>query len=197
MPSIVNKKEMTRKNIIDSAIKALNDKEYHECLIDIIAKNAGIGKGTIYLYFKSKQELYYSILIELLSEAKTIVDSAKKDHNNPGSQLRTLLEKMSEFMDSHGNAIIIAKAETGNVKGKMQVMTTDVYGGLLEQIGTIFQDGADKQLFKRYPPVFMGALIMSSLLTTAKYKHMNRPEACLVTPDLLADIFINGINKEI
>jgi len=110
MLAILDKKEKTRKNIIDAAIKVLTNKAYNECLIDMIAKTAGIGKGTVYLYFKSKQELYYSILFELVSEAKKIAETAMKSSNNSCEQVKTLLEKMNQFTDSHGNAFIMAKA---------------------------------------------------------------------------------------
>ncbi len=182
-----------RKHIIVAAIRVLNDKEYHECLIDIIAKKAGIGKGTVYLYFKSKQELYYSILFELVHEARRIAGAAIKGSSTPPEQLRMLLEQLNGFIDSHGNAFIIARAEAGNFKGKMLVLSTQLYGGLLEQIGKIFEDGVTKKIFNTYPPTFMGALIMSSLLTAAKYRQMNRPGARAVTPALLAEIYMNGI----
>ncbi|MCK9582851.1 MAG: TetR/AcrR family transcriptional regulator [Endomicrobiales bacterium] len=194
MSSAVVKKEKTRKNIINAAIKVLSNKEYHECLIDMIAKTADIGKGTIYLYFKSKQELYYSILFELVTTAKEIAKTAMKSSNHPSEQVRILLEKMNQFTDSHSNAFIIAKAEAGNLKGKIQLMYTEMYGGLLKQIGKIFENGVNRKMFKKYPPVLMGALVMTSMLTISKYKQINRPGARTVTTDMIADIFMNGIN---
>jgi len=194
MSSAIDKKEKTRKNIIDAAIKVLGNKEYHECLIDMIAKTAGIGKGTVYLYFKSKQGLYYSILFELITEAKGLAEAAMKSSNNPCEQLRTLLEKMKKFTDSHGNVFIIAKAEAGNLKGKIQFKFTEMYSELLALIGKIFEGGINKKVFKKYPPVLMGALVMTSMLTAAKYKQMHRPGSHVVTTNMIADIFINGIN---
>jgi AcrR family transcriptional regulator len=196
MSAEASKKAITRKNIIDAAIRILSKKEYHECLIDLIAKNAGIAKGTVYLYFKSKQELYYSILSELVGEAKQIAESTTHCSGHPAEQASMLFERMNRFIISRGNAFLIAKAEAGNLTGKRRLMAADLYGGLLEQIGKIFEDGVNKKMIKKHPPVFLGALIMSSMLTAAKYKQMNRPGARTVTPELLADIFMNGIRIE-
>lgn len=56
MPKIVDKEEMQR-GILDAAMRVFADKGYHSATIADIAKAAGLGKGTLYLYFKNKEAL--------------------------------------------------------------------------------------------------------------------------------------------
>ena len=44
-----------KQKILDACISVLNRKKISQCPVDVIAKTAGIAKGTIYLYFKNKE----------------------------------------------------------------------------------------------------------------------------------------------
>ncbi len=53
-----------REHILDAAIKVFSQKGFHGTNVADIAKAAEIGKGTVYLYFKSKGEIFSAILSE-------------------------------------------------------------------------------------------------------------------------------------
>ena len=54
--------ELTRKDILDSAVSVLVEKGMKEFTMDHVAAGAGIAKGTLYLHFKSKEELLDSVV---------------------------------------------------------------------------------------------------------------------------------------
>lgn len=73
------KEQAQRKNaILDSAREAFFEKGFMAATIDGIADGCDLAKGTIYLYFKSKEELYLSIMAEgmglLKSDLRNITD---------------------------------------------------------------------------------------------------------------------------
>lgn len=53
--------------ILDAAYQVFAAKGFHEARIEEIAEQAGVAKGTVYLYFPSKQELYLAMLEELFA----------------------------------------------------------------------------------------------------------------------------------
>ena len=61
--------EETKGRIIKSAIKLFANKGFHETKVEDIAVESGVAKGTIYLYFKSKEEIMESSLDFIFSEA--------------------------------------------------------------------------------------------------------------------------------
>lgn len=61
------KTQKTRMAIVQCAAEIFSQREFHEVLTDDIAQRLGIGKGTIYRYFKSKEELYLSAIAEGLN----------------------------------------------------------------------------------------------------------------------------------
>jgi len=52
----------TRAAIVRCASEIFSEREFHEVLTDDIAHRVGIGKGTIYRYFRSKEELYLAAI---------------------------------------------------------------------------------------------------------------------------------------
>jgi AcrR family transcriptional regulator len=58
------KSEATRTAIVQCASEVFSQREFHEVLTDDIAHRLGIGKGTIYRYFDSKEALYLAAIGE-------------------------------------------------------------------------------------------------------------------------------------
>ncbi len=56
MPKLVNK-ELKKEEILFAGIKTFSEKGFHQSTIEDISKKAKIGKGTVYEYFKSKEDI--------------------------------------------------------------------------------------------------------------------------------------------
>ena len=54
-------KEEARRKIMDAALHVCAVKGYHDATMDDVADSIGVSKGTLYLYFKSKEELFRAI----------------------------------------------------------------------------------------------------------------------------------------
>ncbi len=74
-------KEMRQREILGSARELFLEKGYHNTTLDEIAQHAEFGKGTIYNYFSSKEELFYGILDSLIEE---VHQTAEASINTPG-----------------------------------------------------------------------------------------------------------------
>lgn len=58
------KKRQTRKAIIEAAVRLFGRKGFEKTSIEELAREAGIGKGTIYTYFQTKAEIFYAFCEE-------------------------------------------------------------------------------------------------------------------------------------
>ncbi|MCZ3367413.1 MULTISPECIES: TetR/AcrR family transcriptional regulator [Methanobacterium] len=56
-------REQRQNDIIDAARKLLIDRDFDEVSMDEIAREVGLGKSTLYLYFKNKESLYFAIVL--------------------------------------------------------------------------------------------------------------------------------------
>jgi len=68
-----------RRQILDTAARLFAAKPFHEVKLDDVAAAAKLGKGTIYIYFKSKDDLYVALILDgiegLLTELKVTAES--------------------------------------------------------------------------------------------------------------------------
>ena len=69
------KMQKKRQAILDAALLVFTQNGYEKTKIIDIAKMAGIGKGTVYEYFESKEELFRCILVEYCELYKSNVDA--------------------------------------------------------------------------------------------------------------------------
>ena len=60
--------EAKRKAIVESAAELFASRPFHEVRLDDIAEAAHVGKGTLYTYFKSKDDLYGSLVLQGFTE---------------------------------------------------------------------------------------------------------------------------------
>jgi len=70
----MSKKILRRESIIQAAIEVFNKKGFHAAGISEIAKRAGVADGTIYQYFKNKEDLFFSIPVEKTKEFRSKVE---------------------------------------------------------------------------------------------------------------------------
>jgi AcrR family transcriptional regulator len=68
------KSEDTRAAILRSAAEVFSERPYHEVLTDEISARLKIGKGTLYRYFASKEELYFASIVDGLQGMTDAID---------------------------------------------------------------------------------------------------------------------------
>ncbi|MDQ0268840.1 TetR/AcrR family transcriptional regulator [Cytobacillus purgationiresistens] len=86
--------------IIQAATKSFSLFGYKATTMDQVAKIANVGKGTIYTFFKNKEELFdeiiSSLIKEMKSEAEQAIDPALSFHENLHNALYRILEYRME-----------------------------------------------------------------------------------------------------
>lgn len=65
---MTSKKKEKYQLIVEAALKVIAEHGYHNAQVSRIAKEAGVADGTIYLYFKNKEDILISVFREKLGE---------------------------------------------------------------------------------------------------------------------------------
>ena len=91
-----------REKIVDAAIVTFSKHGYDRTKMDDIAETANLSKGTIYLYFKSKEELFYAISennIKALKEQLSVLFTKSEDLISDSQKFYVNFRKASEQSD--------------------------------------------------------------------------------------------------
>ena len=93
------KDEAKRKKIIEVATKLFKERDIHSVKLDEIAQIVGISKSSIYTYYKSKNELFFSCLTEGIDEFIDCINKAtnKMNFNSGFEQMIKFLLKIARI----------------------------------------------------------------------------------------------------
>src|SRR5271166_5979005 len=67
-----------RRRILDSAKRVFAARGYHDTNISHICDDLGIARGTLYQYFRSKQDVFTAVIEELLDRVRRFVETAPR-----------------------------------------------------------------------------------------------------------------------
>jgi TetR/AcrR family fatty acid metabolism transcriptional regulator len=91
------KSDATRQAIVDCAAEVFSERDFHEVLTEHIAERLGIGKGTIYRYFRSKEELYLAAIASGLDGLHAAVKSGLEQEAALPATIDTLVRTMVTY----------------------------------------------------------------------------------------------------
>lgn len=93
--------EEVREKIIKSAIELFASKGFHETKVDEVAEKSGVAKGTIYLYFSSKEDLLVNSIDYIIEKAMQNyeIDESKSFRDNLASIIRNNANFMFENLN--------------------------------------------------------------------------------------------------
>ncbi len=95
--------EERRRQILDAARTVLFERGMQAASINRIAKTAELGVGTIYFYFKSKEDIFVALQEEGLSLLADVIEQAATQIQSPPDKIRHIARAYLEFSTEHKN----------------------------------------------------------------------------------------------
>jgi AcrR family transcriptional regulator len=83
--------------ILDAASRVFAQRPFHEVLIDEIASSAGIGKGTIYRYFQTKDDLYFATVLHAIDSLAAALEESLPQEPSPARRLERIASEIVSF----------------------------------------------------------------------------------------------------
>lgn len=96
-------KEQRRNDIIDAAESIFFSRGFDNATMDEVADKAELSKGTLYLYFKSKEDLQFAIFMRGSDVLTDLMKKRLTDDNDGYTNLLLLAEAFIVFSKSHRN----------------------------------------------------------------------------------------------
>ncbi|MCC9088965.1 MULTISPECIES: TetR/AcrR family transcriptional regulator [Bacillus] len=141
-----------RQMILDGATKAFTQFGYKATTMDLVAKLANVGKGTIYTFFKNKEELFDEIFTSLLMEMRKIADDAIDEKNSFSENLHLALFAILEFRKNHQLTIKIFQENAELGTSAVKEMIEKMEQMIIRYIKTKVKEAIDKGDIKPCDP---------------------------------------------
>lgn len=184
-----------REAILRAATKVFAVSGYFNSKVSDIAAEAGIADGTVYLYFKSKDDILHSIfdraMAEFISEGKREMAGI----SSPAARLRRIAELHLEKLGADRDMAVVFQVELRGSTKFMQEFSAAGFAEYLDIIRQIIADGQRSGIFRDdIKPIVCAKILYGSLdemVTNWILSKKSFPLAPMADPVL--KIFLGGI----
>ncbi len=153
--------------ILDAAEKVFLEKGFHPAKIEEIAQNAGIAKGTIYIYFKDKESIYISLIEKKIKEFNTFIDSIRKEDISAVEKLEKIYFQLCGYVDKAQKLHSFVSLENiqtlMKVVNRMKTRIIPKVKKLIESIAEIVEEGIAEGELEKNDPVIITLIFLSHL----------------------------------
>lgn len=172
------RKDARPQEILEAALQVFAEKGFAAARMDEIAQRARVSKGTIYLYFESKEAVFRALIQATLVRRVADMVALVRDHRGPVAPLlRELLLRLGHFL-STSDLVMLPKmviAEAGNFPDLARIYREEVVERGLALFGGLLQAGMDRGEFRRVPVQHAVRLCMAPLLLAAIWRTTFAP----------------------
>lgn len=137
-----------REAIIRSAIKVFAEKGYFNSKVADIASEAGIADGTVYLYFKSKDDILHSIFDRAMEEFITDGRRELEKMDGPAERLRRIAELHLSRLGADRSLAVVFQVELRGSTKFMQEFSAAGFREYLDIIKETFAEGQRAGIFR-------------------------------------------------
>lgn len=172
------RKDARPQEILEAALQVFAEKGFAAARMDEIAQRARVSKGTIYLYFESKEAVFRALIQATLVRRVADMAAFVRDHKGPiAPLLRELLLRLGHFL-STSDLVMLPKmviAEAGNFPDLARIYREEVVERGLALFGGLLQTGMDRGEFRKVPVHHAVRLCMAPLLLAAIWRTTFAP----------------------
>ncbi|MFQ6607190.1 MAG: TetR/AcrR family transcriptional regulator [Fidelibacterota bacterium] len=146
----ISKEEARKNQILDAALEVVVKKGYADCRMDDIVKVSGLSKGTIYWYYKSKKEVFLSLINHWVSKFGVTLNHIVQEDLSASDQLRQLFSFFLDISEKNPE-VLNAELEFWALASRDQDFlnkTQKIYHELMEFIEAIVANGVETGEFK-------------------------------------------------
>ncbi|MDW5299005.1 MAG: TetR/AcrR family transcriptional regulator [Sedimentibacter sp.] len=184
-----------RKDILISARALFKEKGFHNTKMEEIALKAGVGKGTLYEYFTSKQEIFDETCIDRV----TVIRDAIEGISNKSISFK---EKLSEMISIKAKCIEFEGASVESIMSNKNIVSEKVVIAMMSHVSDMYKiiikiikQGKEEGVVNNaIPSELIACLIVGTTSEYARKKHF--PSSALKEDDVIINLLFNGFGVQ-
>jgi len=168
------KDERKRRGILQAATKIFGEKGFKATKISQIAREAGVADGTIYLYFKNKEDLLTAAFEFNMDQFIPQVKNTLKNLNHPLEQIRTFIEMHLQYIEEHQELARVFQVELHQNEKLSQERNNPKFHEYLELLNQTIQSAQDQAWIRSdIKPDIIKRILFGSLSEMALYRTIS------------------------
>lgn len=171
-------KQQRREEIIDAAEAVFFSQGFEQSTMDDIAAKAELSKGTLYLYFKSKEDLHMAVARKAILLLRSITLEASEGAGSAVEKLQRMGWACVKFSSTHPDQMKAIMTLEGLEAGSISYTSSDVKNLIYNEstVGTVIQiveqGVAEKLIRSDIPAVLVAHTLWMSVLSVIRFVSM-------------------------
>ncbi|HNY65934.1 MAG TPA: TetR/AcrR family transcriptional regulator [Deltaproteobacteria bacterium] len=194
----VKQKTERRERIMESALKIFAEKGFQDATISEISKAAGVSDATVYEYFKTKEELLFTIPEEITESSIRETEKVLPFLRGAESKLRAIVQSYVTTYEKNPEYTALIMLHLKTNRNFVQAKAYEVVRGAAGMLLSAIQEGIDTGVFKKETdPHLVRAMILGAIEHLFTRKHvMGIQENLMEQVDPLVDLILEGIRAD-
>ncbi|MBI4411910.1 MAG: TetR/AcrR family transcriptional regulator [Deltaproteobacteria bacterium] len=166
LPLLANKKQSADKHqkIIEAAIAVFAGNGFFNSTVADVAREADVADGTIYLYFKNKDDLLISIFEYSMDLFIQEAEAALKSSSDPKEKLREFISLHLKLVQKYPDLAQVIQIELRQSTKFMKEYPNEKFFQYLDIVSGIIGDGQESGVFKKnLDPVILKRVIFGAV----------------------------------
>lgn len=165
--SWTRRKQARPGEILDAALTVFAEKGFAAARMEDIAARAGVTKGTIYLYFPSKEEVFKSLAREHVGAMLAAGIEQARNHEGSARAFLTMFFTVIGGMIRNNDSAVLPKiiiGESGNFPELARFWREEVIEKALQMLSGVIAKGIASGEIRDVPPEYVARTCMSAVL---------------------------------
>ncbi|MBM7648882.1 TetR/AcrR family fatty acid metabolism transcriptional regulator [Bacillus ectoiniformans] len=182
--------------IIDAAVVAIAENGYHQAQVAKIAKKAGVADGTIYLYFKNKEDILISLFQDKMGHFVENIEKVIAGKSTAAEKLLLLVENHFKMLSDDPHLAVVTQLELRQSNKELRLKINEVLKGYLLLIDQILKEGIQNGEFRKTLNIQLARqMIFGTIDETVTTWVMNEQKYDLVeSASDVGDMLLNGFS---
>jgi len=185
-----------RDAIIEQAIRTFSECGYRDTDVQVIADRAGVGKGTVYRYFRSKEDLFWATSLEVIQRMGQCVFEAMEGVDGACAKIRAAAVAHGQFFETNPHCLELTIQERAEFCGSGPESQREQHDILISRMGEVIQQGIESGELRPVDPrqttLAMGCLLYGTAVLGGYLKSVAFGQLA----EYAIDIFLQGIRSE-
>jgi AcrR family transcriptional regulator len=161
--------------MLDAASRLFAAKHFHEVRMEDIAAEAGVGKGTLYRYFLTKDDLYLKLLERAAAEYLARLKRAAQSAEGSRARLVAVVAAIFAYFDEQPHILeLIQRAEVDRGRGP-GFPWLGAREGVFRLVSELFATGIERGEFRVADPELAMMLLLGGLRTVLRFGPRPHP----------------------
>ena len=180
------------EKILSAACQLFAESDFHNVSMEDVAASAGVGKGTLYNYFQSKDDLYFSILQSRLEKLLDVLENAYSNRNDFIRNLRSLIIHLHSFMSKYCHFHQIWNREENSLEQNNNTIILEMRNKILDLIRRVLIQGQNEKLLKISIDIDTSVQLIYCMINYLPF-NKNIGQTKNIRIDSLMEILLTGI----